>query len=67
MDVGTFVCSTSTGDEAFRTVFPLSDPTSGPNIRSAAIMSSHVTGQLANNFLSTMDRNVFVLGLSIIA
>ena len=43
---GIFVYSSGvTGGDVLRMVFPLRDPTSGPKIRSAVMMSSRVTRQ----------------------
>ena len=66
MVAGILVYVAWTAFGVFRTVLPMSDPTSGPNIRSAAMMSSRLTGQFWNKFLSTMPRNVLVLGLPMI-
>ena len=55
-----------TGTELRCTVFPFSEPTSGPKICSAAIMSSRVIGQFGNRLFSTILMNVRVLGRPII-
>ena len=47
---------------ARRTVLPCRDPTSGPKMSSAAMMSCRVTGQLARSFPSTSRSSSFVLG-----
>jgi hypothetical protein len=43
-------------------IFPFSDPMSGPNISSAARMSSRVIGQFGSLFLATIRRKSLVLG-----
>ena len=49
-----------------RTVLPLSDPTSGPKICSAARMSALVTGQLGSWLVVTIFRKCFVRGRPIL-
>ena len=59
---GMVTSDTSTPGDVFRTVLPLSIPTTGPNIFSAATMSARETGQLGSRFLSTISMNSRVLG-----
>ena len=64
--IGMLLTLASTRSDGRCTVFPLRDPTSGPNMCSAARISSRVIGQLGSNLLSTILMNAFVLGLPIL-